>query len=364
MLAIATSPAFSDDLARLDAVRRRDPASDGAFVFSVRTTGVYCRPTCPARPALASNIAFHAGPAEAEAAGFRACRRCRPEGASPAAEARATVAAACRRIERAESPPSLATLATAAGLSAFHFHRLFKATTGVTPRAYAAACRAERLRQGLAHGGGVTAAGYEAGFNASSRLYAATPGRLGMTPGRFRAGGAGERVTAAVAPCSLGRVLVAGTARGLCAILLGDDDDTLLGDLRGRFPRAEIVEGDPGFASTVAAAVALVEAPARPSPDLPLDIRGTAFQQRVWAALRAIPPGTTASYTDVAARLGQPAAVRAVAGACAANPLAVAIPCHRVVGRNGNLSGYRWGLERKRALLRQEGGEVPGTPRG
>ncbi len=346
---------FQDDTARLAAVRRRDPAADGCFVYSVLTTGVYCRPGCAARPALACNLAFHADAAAAERAGFRPCLRCRPDLPPRAERDAALVAAACRRIEDADTPPALAELAAAAGCSTFHFHRLFRRVTGVTPRAYAAARRQDRMQAELAGGAGVTAAIYGAGFNSAGRFYAAADAMLGMTAGRFRAGGAGETIRYATGQSSLGTTLVAATARGVCAILLGDDEATLVADLRSRFGQAALVPAEPDFAATVAAVVAHVEQPGR-SLDLPLDIRGTAFQRRVWEALRAIPAGTTRSYSELAAQLGQPNGARAVAGACAANRLAVAVPCHRVVGMGGSLNGYRWGLERKHRLLDREGG--------
>jgi AraC family transcriptional regulator of adaptative response/methylated-DNA-[protein]-cysteine methyltransferase len=238
-------------------------------------------------------------------------------------------------------------------MSRAHFQRVFKAVAGVTPGAYAAARRSERVRQELRSGATVTEAVYGAGFSSSGRFYAASPGALGMTPSRFRAGGRGEVIRFAVGACALGSVLVAATPRGVCAILLGDDPEALVRDLQDRFPRAELVGADPGFEGWVARVVALVEAPAL-GLDLPLDIRGTAFQQRVWQALRDIPPGATVSYRDVAERVGRPGAARAVAGACAANPIAVAIPCHRVVRTDGSLSGYRWGVDRKRALQKRE----------
>lgn len=356
----AAPPPFSSDQDRLAAVRRRDRAADGAFVYAVRTTGVYCRPSCAARPARRENIAFHADGAAAEAAGFRPCLRCRPS-EPPRAERHAElVVRACRTIEGAETPPTLAALAAAAGLSAFHFHRLFRAVTGVTPKAYAAAHRARRMEAGLGRSATVTAAIYEAGYNTPSRFYDTAPLRLGMTPSAYRGGGAGAAIRFAVGECSLGSILVAATERGVCAILLGDDPGALLRDLQDRFPRAALQGGDAGFEATVAAAVGLVEAPNR-ALALPLDIGGTAFQQRVWDALRAIPPGETVSYTAVAAAIGRPAAVRAVAQACAANPIAVAIPCHRVVRSDGALSGYRWGIARKRALLDRESASAPAS---
>ena len=346
-------PTYDTDEARWAAVTARDPAADGQFYYAVRTTGVYCRPACAARPARRENVSFHTSCEAAEAAGFRPCRRCRP--GKPTLEQRyaETVAEACRRMDEAETPPALAELARAAGLSPHHFHRIFKAIAGVTPRAYAAARRGQRVREGLARGNGVTEALYDAGFNSGGRFYEAADGLLGMTPGRYRAGGADTVIRFAVGQCSLGAILVAATDKGVCAILLGEDPDALVRELQDRFDRAELVGGDAGFEQLVARAVGLVEQPAQPV-DLPLDVRGTAFQQRVWQALREIPPGGRASYAEVAERIGAPRAVRAVAQACAANTLAVAIPCHRVVRRDGALSGYRWGVERKRALLDRE----------
>lgn len=349
---IAATPLLDDD-ARWAAVVRRDRAADGTFVYSVRTTGIYCRPSCAARLARRENVAFHIDCAAAERAGFRACKRCRPQQMSPAAHQAALVAAACRALETSEPTPDLETLAREAGLSRFHFHRLFKAHTGVTPKAYANARRGTRLRATLPRSARVTDAIYDSGFNSSSRFYSTAERELGMSPKAFRRGGEQVAIHYAFGSCSLGQVLVAGTPKGLCAILLGDDPDTLLDDLRVRFGRASLAPATPAFAATVASVVALIETPTR-GHDLPLDIRGTAFQQRVWQALRAIPPGRTASYAEIAGRIGAPTASRAVAQACGANPLAVAIPCHRVVRGSGELSGYRWGVERKRDLLRRE----------
>lgn len=346
---------FDDDQARLAAVRRRDQAADGHFLYSVATTGVYCRPSCAARPALERNLAFHADPAAAARAGFRPCLRCRPDEPPRAEREAALVTAACRRIEAAESPPDLASLAEAAGCSPFHFHRMFRRIAGVTPRAYAAAARQRRVQAGLQAGDGVTSAMYEAGFNSSGRFYAEADAMLGMTATRYRAGGAGETIQFATGPSALGIVLVAASSRGICAILLGDDPVVLEADLVRRFPRAVLCAAPATFAESVRAVVALVEDPGG-RLDLPLDIRGTAFQRRVWEALRGIAPGETLSYSAVAEQLGQPGAARAVAGACAANRLAVAVPCHRVVGSGGALSGYRWGSARKAELLRREGG--------
>jgi len=346
-------PTFQTDEARWAAVLARDSAAEGAFLFSVRTTGVYCRPTCAARQPRRENVAFHATNAEAEAAGFRPCKRCRPTEPALAERRAAAAALACRLIDEAETPPALDDLARAAGLSPHHFHRVFKEAVGVTPRAYAAQRRAERVRQGLSRAGSVTEAIYEAGFNSGGRFYETSGEVLGMTPTAFRAGGKGAAIRFAVGECSLGSVLVATSQRGVCAILLGDDPDALVRDLQDRFDRAELIGGDRDFEALVAKVVGLVENPGQ-GLDLPLDVRGTAFQHRVWRALREIPPGSRESYADVARRIGAPAAVRAVAGACAANALAVAIPCHRVVRQDGALSGYRWGVERKEALLARE----------
>jgi AraC family transcriptional regulator, regulatory protein of adaptative response / methylated-DNA-[protein]-cysteine methyltransferase len=335
-----------------DAVRRRDKASDGGFFYSVRTTGVFCRPSCAARLPRRENVAFHATVADAERAGFRPCKRCRPDEAPQSERRAAIVTRACRVIEQAEEPPTLDELASAAGLSRFHFHRLFKAQTGVTPKAYAQAHRAGRVRDSLAEGASVTSSIYAAGFNSSGRFYASSSERLGMTPSQFRGGGTGASMRFALGECSLGSILVAASDQGVAAIQFGDDPGALLRGLQDRFPKARLVGGDEDFERLVAIVVGLVERPT--DTELPLDVRGTAFQQRVWQALREIPRGSTASYAEIAARIGQPAAVRAVARACAANGIAVAIPCHRVVRTNGSLGGYRWGVERKQALLERE----------
>lgn len=342
-----------DDDARWAAVVRRDRRADGAFFYSVKTTGVYCRPSCGARLALRRNVRFHASCADAERAGFRPCKRCRPNEAGLAAEHAQAVAKACRLIEAAEAVPTLDTLARAVGMSTFHFHRVFKAVTGVTPRGYGAAERARRVRSELGRAGRVTDAIYQAGFNSNGRFYATAHDVLGMTPSAYRAGGRGETIRFALGQCALGTILVAATRRGVCAITLGDEPEAMLIDLQQRFPKAQLVGADADFERTVARVVAFVEHPGV-GLDLPLDVRGTAFQQRVWQALRKIPAGRTASYAAIAKRIGAPQSVRAVAQACAANALAVAIPCHRVVRSDGALSGYRWGVERKRALLERE----------
>ena len=337
------------------AVVARDPKADGTFYYSVRTTGVYCRPSCAARQPRPENVAFHATRADAERAGFRPCRRCKPDQPSVIALHAAAVAQACRTMEQAADAPDLATLARDAGLSAFHFHRVFKAIVGVTPKAYAQAQRAQRVRSELGENASVTAAIYDAGYNSNSRFYAESSQRLGMTPTAFRSGGANATIRFAVGECSLGAILVAASERGICAIDIGDDPETLVRRFEETFPKAQLIGGDAEFEALAAQVIGMVEAPAA-APNLPLDIRGTAFQQRVWQALREIPVGSTISYSELADRIGAPSAVRAVAQACGANKLAVAIPCHRVVRRDGDVSGYRWGVERKRTLLAREAG--------
>jgi AraC family transcriptional regulator of adaptative response/methylated-DNA-[protein]-cysteine methyltransferase len=350
-------PTFRNDDELWEAVRRRDPAADAAFYYGVQTTGVYCRPTCAARLPRRENVSFHNTCADAERAGFRPCKRCRPNEPTLADRHAVTVHNACRMIEEAQEEardlPSLDALAQAAGLSRFHFHRVFKALTGVTPKAYADAYRARRVRDALTHDRTVTEALYGAGFNSNGRFYAASSGLLGMTPTEFRAGGDGTVIRFAVGECSLGSILVAATDKGVCAIELGDDPQRLVRGFQDRFRNARLIGGDQKFEQQVAKVVGFVEAPRR-GLELPLDIRGTAFQQRVWNAIRAIPAGSTASYSELAKRIGAPKAVRAVAQACASNAIALAIPCHRVVRSDGSTSGYRWGVARKRALLARE----------
>jgi AraC family transcriptional regulator of adaptative response/methylated-DNA-[protein]-cysteine methyltransferase len=347
------TPRFRSDDARWAAVLRRDRRADGAFYYSVRTTGIYCRPGCAARKARRENVQFHVTREDAERAGFRACKRCRPNQPALAEQRAAAVAKACRLIETSEETPSLDALAEAAGLSRFHFHHVFKEISGVTPKAYAAAHRARRVRDELSRSETVTDAIYGAGFNSNGRFYATSSGVLGMTPTSFRAGGDGVTIRFAIGECSLGSILVAATDRGVSAILLGDEPEALVHELQDRFPKARLIGADKSFERLVAQVVGLVETPAL-GLDLPLDVRGTAFQQRVWQALREIPSGTTTTYSKLAARLGIPKSVRAVAHACASNAVAVAIPCHRVVRNDGSLAGYRWGIERKRALLDRE----------
>jgi len=342
--------------ARWAAVRARDENADGQFFYSVRTTGVYCRPSCAARAPRPENVAFHATAEAAERAGFRPCRRCRPDQASRAAQHAALVVELTRFIGSADHVPTLGELAARAGMSGYHLHRVFQRVTGLTPRAYAAAHRADSVRKALAQTATVTDAIYGAGYNSNGRFYDEAPHVLGMTPTRFRSGGAGASIVFAIGECSLGAILVACSEVGVCAIFIGDDPDRLARDLQDRFPKARLIGGDARFEQLVATVIGFVEAP-RIGLDLPLDVRGTAFQQRVWQAMREIPPGSTVSYSELAQRIGSPRAVRAVAGACAANVLAVAIPCHRVVRNDGALSGYRWGVQRKQALIASEAAE-------
>jgi AraC family transcriptional regulator, regulatory protein of adaptative response / methylated-DNA-[protein]-cysteine methyltransferase len=331
----------------------RDKTADGQLWYSVSTTGVYCRPSCPSRTANPENVQLHDTVESAKATGFRPCKRCNPNGPSIETENAALVTKACRIIEESEEAPSLEVLAGAVGRSPSYFHRMFKATTGLTPKDYAAAHRAAKVREGLASGCSVTEAIYDAGFNSSGRFYEKSTDMLGMTPSQYRAGGANEEIKFALGQTSLGAILVASSKKGVAAILLGDDPDKLVRNLQDRFPRAHLVGADHDYEALVARVVGFVEAP-RIGLDLPLDIRGTAFQQRVWQALQEIPVGTTVSYTEIARWIGAPGAMRAVAGACAANNLAIAIPCHRVVRNDGSLSGYAWGIERKRVLLDRE----------
>lgn len=339
---------------RWNSVIHRDAAADGTFVYAVKTTGIYCRPSCPSRTAKPKNVQFYASPADAEAAGYRSCQRCNPNGQSLAEANAAIVAEACRLIEAAEELPKLDDLAARVGMSPFYFHRQFKAITGLTPKAYGAAHRSKKVRAELADKEtSVTSAIYGAGFNSNSRFYETSQEVLGMTPTAYKQGGKDTDIRFAVGQCSLGAILVARSDKGICAITLGDDPEALVHDLQDRFPKANLIGCDADFEQLVAQVVGFVEAP-QIGLDLPLDVRGTAFQQRVWQALREIPIGATVSYADIARRIGEPKAVRAVAQACGANKIAVAIPCHRVVKNDGALSGYRWGVERKRVLLERE----------
>jgi AraC family transcriptional regulator of adaptative response/methylated-DNA-[protein]-cysteine methyltransferase len=343
----------SHDEARWAAVLARDHAYDGAFVFAVRTTGVYCRPGCPARRPKPENVVFFESAQAAEGAGFRACLRCRPDAATGDGAHLQAVLRACRLIAESETPPTLGALADAAGMSRFHFQRVFKRELGMTPKQYADGQRQARARAALRSAATVTEALYNAGYDSAARFYAQAGRALGMSPGDYKAGGRGQAIWYALADSALGRVLVAGTARGLCAILFGDADAALEAELRTRFPNARLVAADDAMRECVAEAVTYIDMP-KGVFHLPLDIQGTAFQQKVWAALRDIPFGETATYAELAQRIGTPSATRAVASACGANPAAVAVPCHRVLRSDGGLGGYRWGIERKRRLLDRE----------
>lgn len=356
---------FATETQRWAACQRRDRAADGHFLYGVLTTGVFCRPSCGARRPRRDNVRFYDDPEAARRAGLRACRRCRPDGAGELERQAALIERACRRIERAASPPRLDALAREAGLSRFHFHRLFKRVTGLTPGEYRSAQRAARVRAGLRAARSVTAALYDAGYGSNGRFYAASAGALGMNARAYRRGGQGSMIRFALGRCSLGEILVAATSRGVCAILLGDDPQALLRDLQERFARARLIGGDRQFERLVAQVIAAVERPELGAA-LPLDLQGTAFQHRVWQALRAVPAGSTVSYAQIAQRLGVPRAVRAVGQAIAANPLAVVVPCHRVIRSDGSLSGYRWGVQRKQRLLELEraAGPKPSGPQG
>ena len=349
-------------MAKLDALRwqqlrERDVAAEGKFIYAVRTTGVFCRPTCASRLPRVENVEFFATIGEAASAGYRACKRCRPDEAPRAEREKALVLKLCRAIERrldgGEAAPTLEELARIAGLSAFHTHRLFKAITGVTPKAYASSLRAQRVRGALSREASVTRAIYAAGFGSSGRFYASSKEILGMKPSAYRAGGSAETIRFALGECSLGAILVAFTERGLCAISLGDDEDALARELAQLFPKATLERADATYQRQLRRVITLVEKPAL-GIDLPLDVRGTAFQERVWRTLSKVPAGQTLTYTELAKLVGTPRAVRAVASACAANRLAIAIPCHRIIATSGKLTGYRWGIERKRELLERE----------
>ncbi|WP_051237097.1 bifunctional DNA-binding transcriptional regulator/O6-methylguanine-DNA methyltransferase Ada [Ottowia thiooxydans] len=357
-----TASSYETEEARWVAVQARDAVADGHFVYAVRTTGVYCRPSSTARRPKRENVEFFTSPEAAEAAGYRSSLRPQADKTRSAAEHAQLVARACRLIENSETPLPLGDLATAVGMSPFHFHRIFKLETGLTPKAYSSAYRARKLREELneAKASSVADAIYGAGFNSNSRFYETSDELLGMHAKQYRAGGVGALIRFAVGQCSMGAIAVAQSQRGICAILLGDDPGELVRDLQDRFPKAQFIGGDENFEQLVAQVVGFVEAPAL-GLRLPLDVQGTAFQERVWRALREIPPGTTASYTDIATLIGSPKSVRAVAQACGANHLAVAIPCHRVVRRDGDLAGYRWGVDRKRELLRLEGDALSQT---
>lgn len=343
-------PTFTTDEERWQAVMARDPRADDRFVFAVQTTGIFCRPSCRARHALRKNVRFYSDAEAAALAGFRPCKRCLPDRADPHALIRHKIEKACRLLEQ-DPALTLEALAQQVAMSPFHFHRVFKSVTGMTPKGWQLAAREARLRSALAKGGKITDAVLAAGFPDNSSYYRKADGALGMTAKQYRNGNVAVRF--AISDCSLGRCLVAESERGICAILLGDDDATLIAELRTQFPLACDAAGDSALAQRVRQVIASVDNQDTPLT-LALDIRGTAFQQQVWQALRAIPCGETVSYQQVAQAIGKPGAVRAVAGACAANTLAIIIPCHRVVRHDGTLSGYRWGTGRKALLLKRE----------
>jgi AraC family transcriptional regulator, regulatory protein of adaptative response / methylated-DNA-[protein]-cysteine methyltransferase len=331
-------------------VLNRKPV-DG-FLYAVTTMGIYCRPGCPSPRPLRQNVRFFCDISEAEAAGFRACKRCDPKG-ERARLAQDVVRDACTFMEASETIPSLDALAKRSGYSRFHFLRMFRDHTGLTPRSYAEGVRARRLHTALANGERVVDAVVDAGFGSESRVYEKTGTILGMTPGSARRGGAGETIRTASADCPFGRLLVGATDKGVCFIGFAEPDEALMGDLRRRFPQAQIAADDAALAGTVRAVVDFLAEP-KQALDLPLDLRGTAFQQRVWRTLCEIPAGETRSYAELARMMGNPKAVRAVARSCATNPVSLAVPCHRVIGSDGSLTGYRWGVPRKQALLERE----------
>ncbi|TBU89216.1 bifunctional DNA-binding transcriptional regulator/O6-methylguanine-DNA methyltransferase Ada [Phytopseudomonas dryadis] len=333
---------------RWQAVCERDATQDGQFVFAVRSTGIYCRPSCPARRPRRENVTYYADPAAAEAAGYRPCKRCTPQGASPGEQLDALVVAACRLLDVADKPPSLQQLAARIGLSPSHLARAFKARTGLTPKAWASARQRERLEAALPRAGSVLEAALASGYSGTRALYEE---RGSLSPARRRQRGAGEVLRVAVAPCALGYLLLAGSEKGLCALWFGDSPAQLEEQLRQRFAAATLLRDDPTLHDWLLQVLQQLEAPAR-AAHLPLDLRGTAFQRQVWQALQGIPPGQTRSYGQLAASLGSHP--RAVARACASNPLGLLVPCHRVTATDGSLGGYRWGVARKAALLEAE----------
>lgn len=353
MQAHPTPSSYRTDELRWQAVRERDSAADGSFYFAVKTTGIFCRPGCASRLPRRRNVEYFDDATEAARSGYRPCKRCRPTSTSANEDQAALVASSCRRLQDDTALPSLAELAAEAGLSPAHFHRLFKKALGVTPKQYAASFRMQRFRERLQNSPTVTDAIYDAGFGSSSRAYENITERLGMRPSTYRQGGAGLRIHYATARCSLGHVVVGATEFGICAIELADRSHEAESLLNERFPQATLEVAGEDFERLLQVVAELVDAPDRPF-DLPLDVQGTAFQHRVWDALRQIPPGSTTTYSELAVRLGQPTATRAVASACAANPIAVLVPCHRVQRADGGLGGYRWGLERKRAIQERE----------
>ncbi|HET9085920.1 MAG TPA: bifunctional DNA-binding transcriptional regulator/O6-methylguanine-DNA methyltransferase Ada [Acidobacteriaceae bacterium] len=347
--ALDTSAAKDND--RWQAVLRRDPQADGRFVYAVRTTGIFCRPSCPSRRPARGNVVFFLVPEHARLAGYRACIRCAPESMHPLT---ARLLAACSYLDRVhEKVPTLSEVGHEAGVSGYALQRLFRRVLGVTPHEYYATRRAQDFRHQLRTASTVTAAIYQAGFGSSSRVYEQRAGMLGMNPGKYRKGAAGQRIRYTTAISPLGRILVASTTRGLCAVAFGETEEELVAGLLRDFPNAEVELDSAALAANLAGVLALLQEHPTASP-LPVDVRATAFQRRVWEALQQIPFGETRSYSDLARSLGRPEAVRAVARACGQNPVAIVVPCHRVIGKDGQMTGYRWGIERKRQLLEQE----------
>jgi len=344
---------YNTSAARWRAVISRDPAADNAFVLAVTSTGIFCRPICPARRPRRDRVVFYDTPADARRAGYRACLRCKPEDEAYGRRHADSIAGACATIRETETMPTLETLAKYAGISVYHFHRLFRRTVGVTPRQFRAQIMIEKAKQSIRGGDSVTAAIYDAGFSSNGRFYEAAAHRLGMKPQKVGLGGVHESIRFIVRRCDLGLVLVAATAKGICEVWLGDDAGALARRLRAAYPQAKIASRDPIMSDLVKKVVGLVETPETPVK-LPLDLCGTAFEMRVWDALRRIPVGKTRTYGEIAAAIGHPGASRAVGKACALNHVAVVVPCHRAIGADKSLRGYRWGLDRKRKLLERE----------
>ncbi|MFQ5933706.1 MAG: bifunctional DNA-binding transcriptional regulator/O6-methylguanine-DNA methyltransferase Ada [Dehalococcoidia bacterium] len=344
------------------AVLTRDPSFDGSFVYGVRSTGIFCRPTCPSRKPQRGQVVFFSGSGEAQKQGFRPCRRCQPDQLVPQDPQLEMVREVCRYIEDSQDGfPKLGELGALVGVSPTHLQRVFKRIMGVTPRQYADACRLDRFKARLREGWNVTGALYESGYGSSSRLYEGSSTNLGMTPASYRRGGRGAHIAYTIVDCPLGRLLVAATEKGVCAVKLGDRDSDLHDDLRSEYPDAELHPDEGSLGEWIKAFLGYLNGNV-PYLDLPVDIRATVFQRQVWESLKAIPYGQTRSYREIAETLGRPKAARAVGGACAANPVALVVPCHRVVREDGNLGGYRWGLKRKAALLAKERASASVSP--
>ena len=349
---------FDTDARRWRAVEKRIPEAGDAFVYAVTTTGIYCRPSCSSRRPNRKNVRFFDTSADAESAGFRACKKCKPQDSDNCRRIDDRIVQACHIIDNSEQSPTLEQLGRAVGLSPYHFQRLFKSALGITPKEYAAGRRMHRMKDSLSQGASVTDAIFDAGFGSNSRLYENSDRELGMTPTTYQNGAQGMVIQYALGRSFLGPVIVAATDKGICAIEFGTSSQALVDQLRQRFPKADIKKGRDDFNRLVQTVTSFIESPSQ-GLNLPLDIQGTAFQRRVWKALQNIPAGTTATYSDLAEQIGQPKAARAVANACAANKIAVAVPCHRVIRRDGNLGGYKWGLDRKQELLKKESVKAP-----